>query len=287
MLQYQIKKKRYKKEYQKIEQNSQSLTYIPLPKKYQNIPIINYYTKEYKNEKYMETMEDITYIKKNFNNDQNKHLFCLFDGHCGNESAKFSQEKFPKIFQELLQKNQNNIEKALTESFLKLDELTQKNEDFLYMGNTATIVYIDKNILYCANIGDSRCILIDYDKPIRLSYDHKCSDESEKKRIIKLGGNIRNNRLFGDIAISRGIGDNEYKKYIISNPYICKKNITYNEKYCIIGSDGLWDFVCDESVYNIAVNIDNGSELVEKLVNVAVNVGSKDNISCIVISFRE
>ena len=288
MLQYSLRRRRYKKEYQKTEQNPQIATYTPSTRKYQNIPKIQYYLKEFKNEKYMETMEDVTYIKKNFNNDQNKHLFCLFDGHCGNESAKFCQEKFPKIFQELLQKNQNNIEKTLTESFLKLDELTKNNEDFLYMGNTATVVYIDKNILYCANVGDSRCLLIGFDKPLRMSYDHKVSDESEMKRILSVGGKIKKKRIIGELAISRGIGDHEYKKHgLIAIPHINKKIIGYNEKYCIIASDGLWDFVCDETVYNISMNIDKGKDLCEKLVNVAINIGSQDNISVIVLSFRE
>ena len=287
MLQYTLRRRRYKKDQVKNKEQS-SLTSTYNPKfKYQNIPKIQFYTKEYMNEKHNESMEDIITIKKNFNNDPNKFLFCLFDGHCGNESAKFSSEKFPKIFQESLQKN-SNIEKALTESFLKLDELTKKIEDFLYIGNTATIIYIDKNTIYSANVGDSRSLLLCYDKPIRLTYDHKCSDDSEKKRIIKAGGSIRNNRLNCDLAISRAIGDNEYKKFgLIANPYISKKNISYNEKYCVIASDGIWDFVCDETVYNIGMMCDKGNEFCEKLMNVAINVGSKDNISCIVISFRE
>ena len=288
MLQYTLRRSRYKKDYLKNNEQPNSISTYNPKHKYQNIPKIQFYTKEFINEKHNESMEDIITIIKNFNNDPNKYLFCLFDGHCGNESAKFSSEKFPKIFQESLKKNSNNIEKSLTESFLKLDELTKEIEDFLYIGNTATIIYIDKNTIYSANVGDTRSVLICYDKPIRLTYDHKCSDESEKKRIIKAGGIIRKNRLNCDLAISRAIGDNEYKKFgLIANPYICKKNLSYNEKYCVIASDGIWDFVCDETVYNIGMMCDHGNEFCEKLINVAINVGSKDNISCIVISFRE
>ena len=113
-------------------------------------------------------------------------------------------------------------------------------------------------------------------------------NQQTKKRIIKAGGIIRKNRLNCDLAISRAIGDNEYKKFgLIANPYISKKNLSYNEKYCVIASDGIWDFVCDETVYNIGMMCDHGNEFCEKLINVAINVGSKDNISCIVISFRE
>ena len=179
------------------------------------------------------------------------------------------------------------IEKCLNDSFIKLDEKTKK-EEFDYIGNTATIVFIDKNILYCANVGDSRCVLIGFDKPYRMSYDDKVSDESEMKRILSVGGKIRKKRILGELAISRGIGDHEYKKHgLIAIPHINKKIIGYNEKYCIIASDGLWDFVCDETVYNISMNIDKGKDLCEKLVNVAINIGSQYNISVIVLSFRE
>ena len=235
----------------------------------------------------MEEMEDIILISQNFNGDKNQHLFCVFDGHCGDETAKLSSENFPKIFSELLKKNPNNIEKCLNESFIKLDEKTKK-EEYDYIGNTATVVFIDKNILYCANVGDSRCVLIGYDKPYRMSYDDKVSDEAEMKRILSVGGKIRKKRINGELAISRAIGDHEYKKFgLIAIPHINKKIIGYNEKFCIIASDGIWDSVCDETLYNISMNIDKGKDLCDKLVNVAVNIGSQDNISVIVLSFRE
>ena len=286
-----IRRRRFKREKEETSKNDteniSGLNTYTATRRYTNIPKVLVSSKLFKNEKYMEEMEDIISINQNFNGDKNQHLFCVFDGHCGDETAKFSSENFPIIFSELLKKNPNNIEKCLNDSFIKLDEKTKK-EEFDYIGNTATIVFIDKNILYCANVGDSRCVLVGFDKPYRMSYDDKVSDESEMKRILSVGGKIRKKRIIGELAISRGIGDHEYKKHgLIAIPHINKKIIGYNEKYCIIASDGLWDFVCDETVYNISMNIDKGKDLCEKLVNVAINIGSQDNISVIVLSFRE
>ena len=284
-----IRRRRYKRDKEETSKNDteNALKTYTLSRQYTNIPKIQISSKTYKNEKYMEEMEDIILINQNFNGDKNQHLFCIFDGHCGDETAILSSENYPKIFLELLKKYPNNIEKCLNESFIKLDEKTKK-EEFDYIGNTATVVFIDKNILYCANVGDSRCVLIGYDQPYRMSYDDKVSDESEMKRIIQAGGKIRKKRINGELAISRGIGDHEYKKYgLICTPHINKKIISYNEKYCIIASDGIWDYVCDETAYNISMKIDKGKDLCDKLVNVAINIGSQDNISCIVISFRE
>ena len=284
-----IRRRRFKRDKEETSKNDteNAIKTFTGSRHYTNIPKIQIASKTYINEKYMEEMEDIILINQNFNDDKNQHLFCIFDGHCGDETAILSSEYYPKIFLDLLKKYPNNIEKCLNESFIKLDEKTKK-EEFDYIGNTATVVFIDKNILYCANVGDSRCVLIGYDKPYRMSYDDKVSDESEMKRIIKAGGKIRKKRINGELAISRGIGDHEYKKYgLICTPHINKKVIGYNEKYCIIASDGIWDYVCDETAYNISMNIDKGKDLCEKLVNVAINIGSQDNISVIVLSFRE
>jgi serine/threonine protein phosphatase PrpC len=47
---------------------------------------------------------------------------------------------------------------------------------------------------------------------VALSYKHVTKDESEKARIEKLGGLIFNGgRLYGNLAITRALGDMEYK----------------------------------------------------------------------------
>ena len=55
------------------------------------------------------------------------------------------------------------------------------------IGATCTVVYIQsspKKLVYCANVGDSRAVLMQYDnKVFRLSYDHKASDPEEQKKV--------------------------------------------------------------------------------------------------------
>lgn len=58
--------------------------------------------------------------------DPETHLFAVFDGHGGREVAIFAE----KHFKEELKKNPNysskNYEKALTETFMKIDRLLQE-----------------------------------------------------------------------------------------------------------------------------------------------------------------
>ena len=56
-----------------------------------------------------------------------------------------------------------------------------------------------QRVLYTANVGDARIVLCRNGKALRLSYDHKGSDENEGKRVANAGGLILNNRVNGTI----------------------------------------------------------------------------------------
>jgi serine/threonine protein phosphatase PrpC len=71
---------------------------------------------------------------------------------------------------------------------------------------------ITKDSIYCSNAGDSRAVLgLKNGKLIELSYDHKPDNEGELKRVKEGGGFVEDGRVQGIIAVSRAIGDWEYK----------------------------------------------------------------------------
>lgn len=79
-------------------------------------------------------------------------------------------------------------------------------------GCTSCVVLITKDTIYCANAGDSRaCLATKSGKVIELSHDHKPENDGEMKRIKAAGGFVEEGRVQGIIAVSRAIGDWEYK----------------------------------------------------------------------------
>ena len=69
------------------------------------------------NPEFCDYMEDCILCMNNFNKESYRHLFCVFDGHGGNLTAKLCVKKFPEIFKKCLMDNPSDYELALKNSF--------------------------------------------------------------------------------------------------------------------------------------------------------------------------
>ena len=63
-----------------------------------------------------------------------------------------------------------------------------------------------------ANVGDSRCVLCRKGRAVGLSIDHKPTRPDETARIVDAGGFVFMKRVMGQLAVSRAIGDTNFKK---------------------------------------------------------------------------
>ena len=281
-------------------------------------------------------------------------VFGVFDGHGGKEISKFVSNHF---LDELV-KNKNlatNMELALKETFIKMDEIMQtkegieeikkysrqsKEEDdrqskneppnsqmnllsklmtpkdpeandiYMRTGCTACVMGVDETSkkIYFANAGDSRVVLCRKGVAEEMSTDHKPELESEKNRIYKADGWISEGRVKGNLNLTRGFGDLEYKQnknlkpeeqMITANPDI--KIIDYDKDidFVIIGCDGIWDCLSNQSACEfVAKRLKNTpdiriSKIIEEMLDEIVakdlyndsGVGC-DNMTCIVIVFK-
>ena len=94
-------------------------------------------------------------------------------------------------------------------------------------GSTACVCVVRKesqhNILYVANVGDTRAVLARGNKAERLSIDDNCMNQDEVDRIKNSGGLILNNRVGGVLAVTRAFGDHALDKVgLTAAPHILK-----------------------------------------------------------------
>jgi len=89
-----------------------------------------------------------------------------------------------------------------------------------------------------------------------LSDDHKPDNEQEKARIEAAGGFVEENRVNGSLALSRALGDFEYKGAALEfteQAVTCDpdcKTVTRQaaDQFVFLACDGIWDCLTSEEV---------------------------------------
>jgi len=257
--------------------------------------------------------EDRLVSFKSLPEDPTVAFFAVFDGHGGAEAATYCQKHLPTtvVAQELWATSKS---KALIEGFKATDKkFLKKLEDSGCTANVVVITDGGKKIIV-ANAGDSRCILSSGGKAVALSEDHKPGNPVEIKRIkaaehtvetenvLVEGKRIQIHRIDGQIAVSRSIGDGDFKdndelppeKQAISCvPDIVEREVKPNDQFLVLACDGLWDVMENQEVVDFVSkrisktsNLNDGSlsQIAEDLMKFAItDKKSSDNVSGIIV----
>jgi len=204
-------------------------------------------------------MEDAHTHLLSLNNDKNAAFFAVYDGHGGSKVAEYAGNHLhERIFNQPTFKD-GNITDAIRKGFLALDEDMLGDEDMKeeLAGTTAICVIIKDKKIYCGNAGDSRSIASVRGKVQNLSYDHKPNNELETKRILAAGGWVEFNRVNGNLALSRALGDFVFKKnetkraeeqIVTAYPDVEVKELTSDHEFILLACDGIWDVLSNEEV---------------------------------------
>ena len=242
----------------------------------------------------IKTNQDTTLIKLNIGGIPGFNLFGVLDGHgqYGHFVAQFCRDYFIKKMEEYAyfckMKNlftpeqiyyslKNNVFIYIVDIFKFADiEMTQQSTfDYYSSGTTCNLVIqLNKNLI-CANVGNSRAILI-YEKNSNgntgicpISRDHTPEIPQEYQRIINNGGTVdqyidKNGKKLGHnriykkgqktpgIRISRALGDLNAKSCgVINIPEITEYYLNNNSKYMVICSDGIWEIMSNEYISDL------------------------------------
>lgn len=275
------------------------------------------------NEDAMELINNLNYTNKEYI----KILYAgVFDGHGGDGVSKILVDKskinIGKYFCHPLSPIASKIcnskifnKKHIEPLFYRIQEklknyYIQSNN----MGSTANIILIyprnekeDKFCLKVINLGDSRSVICnDNNIANQLSLDHKPHLLSDRGRILEMGGEIEYS-LDGDdpringMSVSRSFGDLD-NKYISQKPDIFDYNLS-NEKFIILGCDGVWDVIQNQDAIDFVLEKYNDillanktitelkgrseMNIAQKLADYSIKKGSTDNISVMIIFFDD
>jgi len=212
-------------------------------------------------------MEDMHFILVPLEEeDENKALFGVFDGHAGTEAAQEGISLFPKEFCKQLKASPNEIADVFRRTISAVDQAMLAYE---YVGTTATIVYIWKEgedrFLMAANLGDSSAFLCRDNVAVELTTDHKLTNPLEKQRLKDAGiETLDNQTRINGLAVSRALGDHFVKEQnigLIADPFVseCYK-IQPTDSHLIIASDGLWDIINGQQALDIIQAIPDSSD---------------------------
>ncbi|KAJ3045535.1 Protein phosphatase 1A [Rhizophlyctis rosea] len=198
----------------------------------------------------------------------NPSIYMVFDGHGSGAYSSHAAKTFSGVLKTQPSWNEGRIDKALREAFLeedrKMEEQIALGKGVARGGTTATVAVINGTQLFVANVGDSRAVVAQKQgtnekgvamyNVVRLSKDHKVTDETEAKRLAEANATVRKDRVVTTghaINMSRALGDFDFKEprneaphqTQHQEPHISSIPLDPSHEFVILASDGLWGYV--------------------------------------------
>lgn len=251
--------------------------------------------------------------------DKKSLLFGVFDGHGprGRDASQLVKQRLP----ELLMGQGDALNLDTQDTFVKCfnqmqeDIVAQGSFDCAVSGTTAVMAHLHQRHLTVAWAGDSRAVLASEGPSgdlvaSDLSEDHKPEREGERARIEASNGSVYRDvnemgedvgpyRVWGKkgpmlgLAMSRSLGDRlAHNVGVSASPDVKTVVLNPQDRFMILASDGVWEFVSSEEAIKIVQSCPTSNEGAKKLMQqakarwLAYDVGSYvDDITALVVAF--
>eukprot|EP00244_Chara_vulgaris_P001816 TRINITY_DN1299_c0_g1_i1.p1 TRINITY_DN1299_c0_g1~~TRINITY_DN1299_c0_g1_i1.p1 ORF type:complete len:444 (-),score=73.03 TRINITY_DN1299_c0_g1_i1:409-1740(-) len=270
------------------------------------------------------TMED-TYAISVDTTGARPSFFGVYDGHGGAAVAGYLQNSFWGMYERILSEvgSEDMLADRTRQAYLEADKETIAPQKGFFgafkergiggsrCGATAATAVLlstpdGQQKLVAANVGDARVVLARGAQALQLTIDHTPDLEPERKRIEKknptpkkpLVVNVDGTwRIGGLLALSRSFGDVYLKNWsdgkdasggfgLICEPHVTIETITSVDKFLIMASDGLWEFLSNQQVVDRCLSRsqkETPTQLAQILTQMAQAAGSTDDITVIVV----
>ncbi|XP_048393884.1 protein phosphatase 1A isoform X1 [Stegostoma tigrinum] len=238
-------------------------------------------------------------------------FFAVYDGHAGSQVARYCCEHLLdhitntqdfKVTDGMTEPTVEKVKSGIRTGFLQIDEhmrtISEKRHGSDRSGSTAVGVMVSPKHIYFINCGDSRGLLCRNGKVHFFTQDHKPSNPQEKERIQNAGGSVMIQRVNGSLAVSRALGDFDYKcvhgkgpteQLVSPEPEVYEIERSADDQFIILACDGIWDVMGNEEICEFVKSRLEVSNDLEKVCNQIVDTclykGSRDNMSVVLICF--
>lgn len=230
-------------------------------------------------------------------------LLCVFDGHgeAGDGVSCAIRDKFPsELFGHPrfaasgnLAADAESLQVAITDALKSVEKSVLQNPsiDTEFSGTTAVVTIVRENLVVVGNVGDSRItrgfVMGDGDAASigcdSVSIDHKPDRPDEKARIVASGGRVfaveYDDGIDGPprvwlghmdvpgLAMSRSLGDAvAHTAGVISEPEFFTRFLDDRDRCLVIATDGLWEFMSNEEVMEMALSQQDPKAAVDLLI---------------------
>lgn len=209
-------------------------------------------------------------------------LFAVADGMGGLLHGRFaSTVALQLFFESFLRDSRSTAERALRRSAEEAHFGLQQAMQQLgipRMGTTLTAACVEGSRVSLVHIGDSRAYLIRGGRAVCLTHDHSTAGELVRMRILapeKIRGHARRSEL------TKGLGLG-----LFAQPDIHRVAVRGGDRI-VLCTDGIWSVVEDEELAETSSAWESPLEFGRTLVDLAMERGSEDNVSAIVIHLNQ
>lgn len=216
--------------------------------------------------------------------DLDRHVFLVADGMGGQESGEkasgLAAEIIPRVVHDRIQAHQSTgdaVQGALEEANKAILDASQTQAPGRRMGTTAVLAVEHAGQVYVAGVGDSRAYLVRRGRVELLTIDHTVAEAL-----------VRNGTLTAEEArqsrwrnvLYRFLGCAEMNEGADVRPFTPQDG-----DRLVLASDGLTNHIGEEDFLTGSSRHPDPQEWAEYLVQTALERGSSDNVTCLVISF--
>ncbi|MBE7091567.1 MAG: Stp1/IreP family PP2C-type Ser/Thr phosphatase [Clostridiales bacterium] len=222
--------------------------------------------------------EDFFHIPQN---DDDIKMFIVADGMGGENAGEVASCLAVSSIALHIKENYNSIDdiplllrQALNSANKTVYETAKTDINYKKMGTTVVCAIIKDGLCYVANVGDSRCYIVNENNLQQISIDHSFVQEMVDKGLLSYdeAKNHPNKNL-----ITRAIG---VERFVLIDVF--SKPFKKGDKL-LLASDGLTGMVDYENISSIINNSETCEDAVKNLIDSANEAGGKDNITAVLI----